>query len=638
MNFNDFNNSRTERPTRDSASNRKRDPFEHFDAHEYGGLQVSTRRSALRSRRTHEGRGPGSRTFWRRAMAYAAVSVCCALFSIYLNSFVNSTTAGDTLSTQKTSAAAERKRIVVIDPADQALEDETPNRINREVKGIDPARREMTDAEIAAELNDPLALLVLRKEVFPSSLDDLLKTLDAQNGIPGGLPTQTVFLVGEGSQVRFTAATANLTRQLRFVIGRQGGTNVDLFISVGAGGAPDGFLQVIGWDSKKNAFNYYERGGTNTWVWLGDSNHSLQEPARGQGCFQCHVNGTLLMKELKLPWNNWHSQSQAISASILAPADPLRTNKLFLQALNGGAQDLETFVTAGARRWNLARVNRMIGADGSINNLRLLLRQLFTTTTVNLASTGTQRRVISDATSLRLPPAFFINRSALFDILKLNPDVPVPVVPGSSYRAAESKYQLALVDSVVNFRQPGDTFFAFLVPEPSLEDLAALEQMLAQKIVDQKFVASVLMIDFENPIFSLRREQLLRYLPDSGRFNGGVSDVPGQFVARVKQAAQHLPADSPEQQFLTNWSLPDDQWRAVFTERLRKYLTAVNQKLTTAEGFDGFMRLAISRRVEFSQISNAKNLAEFELLLPQSNVDPMAPLLEMKPDGAVGPK
>jgi len=50
------------------------------------------------------------------------------------------------------------------------------------------------------------------------------------------------------------------------------------------------------------------------------------------------------------------------------------------------------------------------------------------------------------------------------------------------------------------------------------------------------------------------------------------------------------------------------------------------------------MQLAISRRVEFSKLINARNLAEFELLLPQSNADPNAPLLEIKPDGGVGAK
>jgi hypothetical protein len=257
---------------------------------------------------------------------------------------------------------------------------------------------------------------------------------------------------------------------------------------------------------------------------------------------------------------------------------------------------------------------------------------------VNLASTKTQRSVVTQSTNMLLPLTFFVNREALFDRLKLDPGVPVPRVSGAFFLSAENKFQLALVDSDVNFRQPTDTFFPFLIPEPPLEDLSALQQMLDQKIINQKFAASVLMVDFENPVFSRKREQLLKYVPETGKIVGGVSDVAEQFVTRVRQAAATLPADSPEQQFLANWGLPDDQWQTVFAERLRQYLTAVNTKLTTAEGFEGYMRLAISRRHEFKNVITAQTLAEFPLLLPQSNVPSGAPLLEMKPGGAVGPK
>jgi len=635
MSFHDFEDS-----GRNRTRERHKDPFAEFDAREYGMPAVTTRPRHLVNQRKTVAQGAKSAFASRQRLILACVFA--SLLTAGLSIFVHRTISSFLLQSVSASSA-ERRRIAIVDPADELMnDDDTPNRISREIKGIDPMRREMSDAEIAAELNDPLALLVLRKNVFPANLQELLTAIDNQNAAPGGLPAQSVFLVGEGSQIQFNAGNQNVVRQLRFIIGRQSpGRDVDLLISVGAGGAPDGFLQVIGWDSLKNAFNYYERAGTATWVWLGDSNHALQDPTRVKGCFQCHVNGTLLMKELALPWNNWHSQSATISPSILAPADALRTDPLFLQALQGGkaAQNLEReIVRPAARRWNTARVQKMIGADGTIRNLPLLLRQLFTTTTVNLASTKTQRSIVTSSTNMLLPLTFFVNREALFDRLRLDPGVPVPRVSGAFYLAAEGNFQLALVDPVANFRQPSDTFFPFLVPEPSLEDLSALQQMLEQKIINQKFAASVLMIDFENPVYSRKREQLFKYVPETGKITGDVSDVADQFVARVKQAAATLPADSPEQQFLANWALPDDQWQTVFAERLRQYLTAVNNKLTTAEGFDAYMQLAISRRHEFKNFSIAQSLAEFDLLLPESNVPLSAPLLEMKPDAAVGPK
>lgn len=569
---------------------------------------------------------------------WAAASVGLLVESIRVSILPGGATAA-----AASPAAAERARISVLDPAQaDATEDETQNRIMQFLAGVDAQAREMTDGEVAAQLNDPLATLVLRRGVFPATLDDVFSALDAHNASPAGLPTQAVYLVGEGSQIQHNQAPADLRRELRFVITRQGGSNVDLMISVGAGGPPTGFIQVISWDAVKNAFNYYERQSPATWVWLGDSAHSLRAETRGKGCFECHVNGGPVMKELRLPWSNWHSQNATVSPSILAPDDPLRTNRLFLASLNGGfgAQDFQRFaVEPGIRRWNVARVRRMIAADGTVSDVPLLLRQLFETTTINLATSGAQSKSVQSAAPLTLPITFFVNRDALFNVLRLNPEVELPRVSGEHYLSAVGRFQLALADPSpsINFRLPGDTFFAFLVPEPSFEDFEALRQMLEKKIVTPKFAACVLMIDFQNPIYSEARQRLARYAPPSGALQGGASDVPARFADRVAQAAQGLPPDSPEQQFLSNWNLPDDQWQNVFRERIRGYLTAVNGRLSAQEGFDDYMRLAVSRRREFTA-SPAKSLAEFPLLLPRSNVPAAAPLLRMNPDGSVSPK
>ena len=225
-----------------SVHERRPDLSEDFDAREYGALEVSPRSGHIRQQRAYAAGALASRSLFarrgRRVLACALASMFTALLSIYMQRLI----ANYTLRSVS-SAAAERRRIAFVDPADELTGDETPNRINREVQGLDPIRREMTDAEIASELNDPLALLVLRRNVFPPTLDDLLNALDSQNVTPAGVPTQSVFLVGEGSQIQFNAATANVGRQLRFIIGRQRGSNVDLLISVGAGGPPDGFLQ-----------------------------------------------------------------------------------------------------------------------------------------------------------------------------------------------------------------------------------------------------------------------------------------------------------------------------------------------------------------------------------------------------------
>ena len=49
-----------------------------------------------------------------------------------------------------------------------------------------------------------------------------------------------------------------------------------------------------------------------TWVWAGNSLSALETPSRANACFDSHVNGGLVMKELKIPWMNWESSTGTI--------------------------------------------------------------------------------------------------------------------------------------------------------------------------------------------------------------------------------------------------------------------------------------------------------------------------------------
>ncbi|NEP41530.1 MAG: hypothetical protein F6K35_20790, partial [Okeania sp. SIO2H7] len=53
-------------------------------------------------------------------------------------------------------------------------------------------------------------------------------------------------------------------------------------------------------------------------------------------------------------------------------------------------------------------------------------------------------------------------------------------------------------------------------------------------------------------------------------------------------------------------------------------------------GIGGLAVLSISRRQEFASIKPIKNLFEFSLLLPQSDLPVNSPLLRMQSDGQVG--
>jgi hypothetical protein len=510
--------------------------------------------------------------------------------------------------------------------------------IFRFIMGLDAAPQNMSDADAAATLNDPFAVLLLRRGTFPQTLADLLAALDAVNNEPAGVPTQRNFLVGEGSQIAWTPATANLDRHLRWAIARSSptapGGEVDLLISTGAQGDPARiFLQVLAWDSVQRVFNYYMRQGT-VWIWAGNSTHALVPGARGQGSFDSHVNGGMVMKELKKPWNNWNSQNAGIAVDVLAPNDPLRQSALFANL--SGAEQLETSVIRpGVGRWNQARVETASGANGSIAHVTWFLRQLMTTTTVNLVSSTLPSRLLEDTSGaapsdLDLPLTFFLNADVLFNVLALTPTgVGPPRAPTTSYVESLTKFSFALQDGA--FRQPGDTFFAFLVPEPAAEDADLIQRMLAAGWFSRKFVASILMLDFPNPIFSTRRAQLLQYVTDTLTIDTAHGDIGTQIAATIVAAAPSTPPASPERLFAANWQVADAAWQATFTERIGAYLRQVNQRLSTAEGFNNYVRLAESRRREFA----ASPLREFGLLLPTTNIPAKAPLLELAEDGTV---
>ena len=267
---------------------------------------------------------------------------------------------------------------------------------------------------------------------------------------------------------------------------------------------------------------------------------------------------------------------------------------------------------------------------GEIRDAPVLLRQLFDSTTVNLVTSPTESR--ANTPQVLLPLEFFLNREALFNAIGLAPPpgFQPPSVPRDVYRAALQRFEFALVSGT--FRQPGDTHFAFLVPEPAFEDVNALREMLARKLIHRKFAASVLMVDFTNPIFSPARRRLLEYIPTAGTIRpDGSSDLPERIAEAIAQAAEALPAESPERQFLANWGLSDADWEATYATRIRSYLDAVRDRLSRPGGFDRYVELAESRRRQFARLP----LNEFELLLPRTNIPANAPLLRMDADGDV---
>jgi hypothetical protein len=504
-------------------------------------------------------------------------------------------------------------------------------RTYRFVLGRDPAPVLLEAAEGRERLHDLFAQLVLFSGgTLPMTARALVAQLDALNENAAGLPRQRSFMVADGGQIPWTAETDDLRRQFRFVITRQGATagQPDLIVSTGTELESESiFLQVVGWDAISGAFQFYERRH-GAWVWAGSSWDALEDDARGQGPFDSHVNGALNMKELKQPWMHWHSMAAQIRDRALKPGDPLLAEPLWTD--RQGAELFEIDVARpGIRRWTAARSERSI-AGGRLTRLPTFMRQVLETTTINLVSSPESFASLGSVSKVRLPVTFFVAADALFDVIGLGPDVQIPTVPSEVYREVVRRFDVHLQERT--HRVSGDGHFVFAVPEPAFEDVVVLELLVDKGVLSRRLAASLLMVDFTNPVFSAQRAALMAYVPASAAV-----DDPDAFEADYVGAVERSPranvAGSPEHEFLAHWALADagQGWRAVFERRIEEFFVALTPALVTADGFSPLFELADSRRREFRQ----RKLAEFSLTLPFSTIPPNAPFLALTPAGRV---
>lgn len=500
-------------------------------------------------------------------------------------------------------------------------------RLRRLVVGLDPPEGTPLDEGALARLRDPLAVLVFQRGLYPVTLRELLHALGSATG-PRAVPVQRTFLTGEGSQIPWTAATREVERQLRCTVTRgPDRERTDLLVTTSPDAdSPTAFLQVLAWDADRRVFNYYLRvEGTGTWTWAGDSDHALTPATRGRGPFQAHVNGVPVMRELREPWNNWHSSRAGVHDAI-PPKDPLRTDPLWRRP-----QDADVFEKVTKRcveRWTEARLQRIV-ERGRIEHPARLLRHLFETTTVNLRTTDTEYAALEDSTELALPLTFLFNLEALEPLCQ---DLPAraPLIPGSHYRSALSHHRSRLADDR-GWERLGDTHFAFLFPEPALEDNAVVRLAVRAGLLTERFAGCALMVDFPNPVYSPRRAALLHHAPEAATVDGHGSNLPECTAQRIVEAAAEQGPESPEEEFAALWRLGEPGWRAAAAARLQSYVDAVSRALSDEVGVDSLVRLAESRRRLFATSA----LNEFPLLLPRTDLPEDMPVLAMRPDGTV---
>ena len=500
--------------------------------------------------------------------------------------------------------------------------------IVRFIVGLDTEPRVLTRDEAADLLADPFAIHVLLHDTFPTTADEVIAALDAAVGDDPtlGSASQRSFLVGEGGQLPTQGDDVESTnRGLRFLVSRGSAPHgPELVISASR---PDrGLVELMAWDERQDGFNYYRTlDMPGQWVFAGNSRHALSAPTQGKGPFESHPSGNLLMKELKLPWLHWHSFRAEIFDSAFDEVDGRVSHAWFVD--KDGAETCETAVVMPSiNRWTSARLDKAVAADGTIPDPARIIEQIVTTSTVNLVTSKMESEVAVRADAVDLPPTFFVDADAL-RLLGL-PGPPPLSVPGATYADSLVRFGFVLRDGD-GFEQAGDTHFAFVVPERAFEDLELLRQAVGRGVLTDRLAATLLMVDFPNPVFSTRRAVLLQHAPASGTAGPDAGELSAQYEAAIESAAATAPAGSPEQEFASLWTAGDG-WREAFAQLLMRYYDALRQHLATDGGFDDYVRLAEARRNRVRQMP----IFETRLLFPETNL-PDTPLL-MRPDGSVG--
>ena len=472
---------------------------------------------------------------------------------------------------------------------------------------------------------DPFVQWLVKQATFPLSLGEILQKIEQNPSQPGSLGNLQVYHVAEGGQIPWSEETAKVNRTFRLVIALQGDKEEDdVFISSGIdvdATEDDHFLQIMSWDGDRKGFNFYQRDKAK-WIWAGNSHNALEDETRGQGPFCGHINGAPNMKELKIPWSHWRSQSSVIREKILPSGHSFVKSPLF--TLAKGAEDLEARVRVAISRWNAGRIEKN-SQNHKLINLNFFTRQLLSTTIINLTSSTIESSQIKKETIVSLPVTFFVNSEA-FEATGLELEIANPKVQGELYLKSLQKYGVSLITD--NFTEVGDTHFAFLVTEPAFEDTDLLQQMINQEIISARLAASLLMVDFSNPTYSVKRASLLKYMPSQVDIGNQGNALEKQFLANI-QSTTHAPG-SPESEFLKNWQV--EEWQEAFPKRIQEYLKNVQNLLKQEEGMYQVMELADYRKSEFKKTK----LAEFDLTFSQITQNkPTHFPLEMTEDGRV---
>jgi hypothetical protein len=418
--------------------------------------------------------------------------------------------------------------------------------------------------------------------------------------------------------------------------------NIALSMLFDDSGVTAGFLEAWGWDNSGSRYNYYKiEGNPAGWKFRGSSvgADQLDSSQRRGTCLACHINGGPVMKELPIPWNNWHSFKNLVP--YLSPAAPdhwkLAESPRFRDL--SGAEDLETrFILPSIRQFNGRRLSAAFrpataGEQEVVDGPRLL-RPLFRTTEYNINSAGQLSGLhpipkigTGPPEKVAVPDTFFLNANLLAGGgIQQYGGIGLPEARqfGSVLTLLPAEYRRLVTRSkTVVGGLAGDSNFAWFVPEPSHVDNQMVDLLVRRGVITREFAAAALAVDLENPVFSGPRGRLLAVIPPQFRFRPlADGDVPTahpdpltlDVIARLR--ALKPPAGSAEAEFLTMLENVDPVAAlrgkiAAYLQRLQVRLANSQQREAELERLYG---LVLQRRKD--AIALNPTLVESKFLFP----------------------
>lgn len=503
-----------------------------------------------------------------------------------------------------------------------SLAQHVPLMLKQERDGASVQR--LTQAEFAT-LGDPLFRFLLKEHAAETTLDGILTRLEP------AADKRRLYIVHERI-VSETQAGASRRGVVAFTGTNSGEPlkgNVMLSITLLPDGKALEAIEAWGWDNQRGRYNYYKLDAVGAplgkLVWkfrVSSENADLLTPNERKGtCLECHTTGAPVMKELLFPWNNWHSKvGAAFKADYLDPGSthsakwPAAATSLF-KAL-AGAEDLENdHLIPAIKRFNESRVNAQLLREDATGNRLLtsggrltlthanrLLRSLFVPTEVNLISSrhpsgfhpfGKATDFLPNKT-LQLPDDFFLHTTLIASGAGV---AGLQLASATNFRTFATLTQAENKALIEKFKlrlnsEPGDAHFAWLVPTPSFIDTEMSDRLVKLGAVTPHFLAAVLAVDLEEPLFSEKRTKLLKYLPEQFEFTplpAGVDPLsaphdPAEDVL-TKAVIAKIDADSPApgsaaDEFRTLLKQPDVVRQ--LDERVQGYANRVQTALGTS--------------------------------------------------------